>query len=137
MVILAPIVEEFVFRGLLLRRWSEKWSTKKAMIVSSLIFAIFHGDPIGAFLFGLVMCYVYFLSGSLWLPIICHALNNFIAWLLTLIFMIIDGPNYEYDIETLRDDWYIGLITGLIGLIWLWIYLKRNPRPTIPMKYST
>lgn len=130
-VILAPIVEEFVFRGLLLRRLSEKWSTKSAVVVSSLIFAIFHGDPIGAFLLALVMCYVYFLCGSLWLPIICHALNNFIVWSLSITFMIVDGPDQEQDIEifidTIGDDLYVGLIAGMVGIIWAVIYFKKNP----------
>ena len=43
-VILIPIIEEFVFRGLLISRWSMKWGVPRAILVSSLIFGAFHAD---------------------------------------------------------------------------------------------
>ena len=42
-VIIAPIVEEIIFRGLILSRLNKVMNTTVALIVSSLIFAILHG----------------------------------------------------------------------------------------------
>ena len=52
--ILAPIVEEFFFRGVILQRLIKKSSVWGGILISSLIFGILHADIIGAFLFGVI-----------------------------------------------------------------------------------
>lgn len=79
-VIIAPIVEEFLFRGFLLHRFTVKWGIRVAVLASSFIFGILHTDIVGAFLFGLVMCILYLKTGTILVPIVCHMLNNFIAY---------------------------------------------------------
>lgn len=82
---LVPFWEEFFFRGFVhnvLRNRLNMWA---AIIVSSLIFGFFHFIPlqvIGAFTLGLVMAYAYEKSGSLWVAIYIHALNNVVFTLL-------------------------------------------------------
>jgi membrane protease YdiL (CAAX protease family) len=78
-VLVAPPVEELIFRGILLHRWSIKWGLRKAMILSSLAFAILHMNPIGMFVFGYVMAVLYIRSRTLIAPIACHMLNNALA----------------------------------------------------------
>jgi membrane protease YdiL (CAAX protease family) len=78
-VVIAPIVEEFIFRGYLLHRWTEKWGVKRAVAFSSILFGLLHFDLFGAMVFGLTMCILYIRTGSLLLTILCHALNNFIV----------------------------------------------------------
>jgi membrane protease YdiL (CAAX protease family) len=79
-VIVAPIVEEFLFRGFLLHRFTIKWGIRTAVLASSFIFGILHADILGAFLFGLVMCILYLKTGTILVPIFCHMLNNCIAF---------------------------------------------------------
>jgi len=78
-IVLAPIVEEILFRGILLSRWSSKWGMRKAALISALAFAIQHVDVLGAFLFALCMTILYLRTQTLLIPIIAHALNNTIA----------------------------------------------------------
>jgi uncharacterized protein len=79
-IVLAPIVEEILFRGILLSRWSSKWGMRKAAIISALAFAILHTqDELGAFLFALCMTILYLRTQTLLIPIAAHALNNTIA----------------------------------------------------------
>ncbi len=59
LVVLAPVIEEFAFRGVLLRRWSQKWGAVNAILISSLLFGVAHPDPIGATAFGIAMCVIY------------------------------------------------------------------------------
>ena len=80
MVVLAPIVEEYLFRGILLTRWSKKWGTPTAIVVSSAIFAVLHVEIIGHMFFAYVMAVVYIETKSLWTPILLHAINNGIVW---------------------------------------------------------
>ena len=124
-VIIAPVFEEFVFRGLLLHRWRKKWNLKKAAVVSSVLFGLLHFDPIGATAFGLAMCYLYVKSGSLWLPIICHMLNNLIAWLIELAYVKFDPDYADYSISDFQSDVYIGVVAIVIVVVWAWFYTKK------------
>lgn len=77
-----PIAEEVFFRGVLYRWLRDKWGVAIGAIVSSLIFALAHGEPatiIGVFPLGIVLALVFEKSKSLWPPIIIHAANNTFA----------------------------------------------------------
>ncbi len=90
-VIFAPLVEELLYRGMLLswlRRVMPAWG---AVAISALVFAGVHLlDPNawlvvpGLFLIGLALGYVALRTGSLGLPIMLHAGVNFTAMLLAL-----------------------------------------------------
>ena len=127
-VVIAPVVEEFVFRGLLLHRWREKWNLKTAAIMSSVIFGVLHADLIGAVAFGLAMCYLYVKSQSLWIPIVCHMLNNLIAWLMELAYIKFDEDYPRYEIADFHADWYIGVSAIVIVMLWTWYYMKKQPK---------
>ncbi len=79
-VVVGPAVEEFTFRGLLFTRLSVKYSPRKAILLSSLMFGLLHFDFIGAFVFGLVAAGLYVQSRSLVAPFALHAVNNLIAF---------------------------------------------------------
>lgn len=77
--ILAPILEEFIFRGIILRGLLESYSKKFSILISSVIFAIVHLSPsqiLGAFIFGLFFGLVYSKTRSLGYTIILHFLAN-------------------------------------------------------------
>ena len=78
-VLITPVVEEFFVRGILLTRWSIKWGTPMAILMSSLLFGILHTDIIGAFFFGYVLSILYIRTKSLLIPISIHMANNLIA----------------------------------------------------------
>jgi len=78
-VLLAPVVEELIFRGLLLHRWALKWGRMRGLVATSVAFALLHPSPVNAFLLGFGFGLIYLSTGSLWLTIAAHSLNNFIA----------------------------------------------------------
>jgi membrane protease YdiL (CAAX protease family) len=77
--VVAPFMEEFVFRGFLFNAFVRYMPVWAAAIVSGAIFGISHGSP-SAFLplagSGVVLAYVYARSGSLTASMITHALFN-------------------------------------------------------------
>ncbi|WP_339171788.1 type II CAAX endopeptidase family protein [Solibacillus sp. FSL R5-0691] len=82
--ILAPIYEEMLFRGILLRRFTLRWSPQKSIIISSIIFGIIHLNPINAvfaFALGCVLGYAYLKTKNIVIPILLHSFNNFLAYL--------------------------------------------------------
>lgn len=80
-VLLAPIAEELMFRGVVLRRLSSVSQTF-AIFVSAAIFGLMHGNLLQAvlgFVVGIVWGYAAVKTGSLILPIAGHILINFFA----------------------------------------------------------
>ena len=84
-VVLAPVVEELVFRGFLVNRWGRRLGLPAGILLSSTAFAVLHVHWVGLFVFGLVMCLLYSSTGSLRAPIVAHALNNGTAFALALL----------------------------------------------------
>jgi membrane protease YdiL (CAAX protease family) len=85
LVVGAPLVEEFIFRGLLLRGW---WVARRgrlwAIPLTSILWTALHVQydlPVLAYIFllGIVLGYARILSGNLWIPIAMHAANNALA----------------------------------------------------------
>ena len=92
-VVVAPIIEEFLFRGFLysqLRRSALKdWG---AIAVSSLVWTAIHfqyeiGILFFLFLFGLFLGYLRLKYNSLLIPIALHAINNLLSFLQTIYFL--------------------------------------------------
>lgn len=76
---LGPVVEELVFRGVLLQLWARRWGVKAAVIGTSALFGVLHADLVGSLAFGVVVAVLYLRTGSLLVPIAVHALFNSIA----------------------------------------------------------
>jgi len=125
LVVLAPLVEETVFRGLLFHRWASKYSVYQSTLLSAAIFAALHTDPPGAFVFAICMSYLYVRSKTLWLPILCHSLYNLCVWLLNFVDTLYQGPGYVYSLADFQDEWIWGLAGLLIAAVW---WLRLSPR---------
>jgi len=130
LVVLAPLIEEFAFRGLLLHRWNDKWGMTAAILLSSTLFGFMHPDPIGATAFGIAMSVLYLQTQTLIVPIVCHALNNFLVWLIEVGYMMANGPGYRYTLEEFQSDWPVGFTCGVISIVWIYSYInsKQNQK---------
>ena len=86
-VILSPIIEETLFRGIFLRRFNKELdNVTLAILISSILFGICHnfGGILGAILFGICVSILYIKSRNILVPIFAHFLNNLISFLLAL-----------------------------------------------------
>lgn len=82
MVILTPIIEEILYRGIILHLFLQRYSVKISLILSSLIFAFIHFKFIGfgyLFLYGLLFGFAYYKTNSLFTSILLHFLINLMA----------------------------------------------------------
>lgn len=76
-IIIAPLCEEVLYRGVLLRSL-EKYGKWFSIIISALVFGLMHGNAVQfpvAFIIGLVFAYLA-LKYSIGLTIVLHILNN-------------------------------------------------------------
>ncbi|MEP7357818.1 MAG: CPBP family intramembrane glutamic endopeptidase [Anaerolineales bacterium] len=91
--VLAPIAEEFYFRGLIHRWFRSRFSFWPAVLLSSGIFALGHFDSIAVvastFILGIVLALTLERGRSLWLPILIHMINNSLAVVLLYAVLLI------------------------------------------------
>ena len=133
-VIVAPLTEELLFRGVILRGLLLHYSAPTAIIASSLLFGLVHLNPwqaVGAVALGVLFGWWYVRTRSLTLCIFGHAFNNLIA---VILFRFGDwepvsntfGPP---DSSELLPLWVVGV--GLLmaaGGLWL-THRIRGDRP--------
>ena len=83
-VIFGPIAEELLFRGIIHNSIKKVCNPYVAIVLSGLMFGIWHGEFVQSVyttFFGIALAVVYEYSGSLWVPIGMHILNNFTSTL--------------------------------------------------------
>lgn len=80
-VILAPLLEEIIFRKIVFKRLNLKLSFITSAVISSAIFGIGHEllSILGAIIFGVTCCVLYKKYNNLLVPIAVHFVNNLIA----------------------------------------------------------
>ena len=82
MGLITPAVEELIFRGLFYQRLREAIPRGYAIMITAVIFALWHQNPIQilyAFPMGLLLQLFYELCGSLKAPILFHMGANLIS----------------------------------------------------------
>ncbi|KPQ36736.1 MAG: putative metal-dependent membrane protease [Phormidesmis priestleyi Ana] len=136
LLIYAPVVEELIFRGILLQRWSTKWGLRWGLIASSVLFGLLHPDnPPGLMLFGLVMGLLYVRTGSLWVPIACHSLNNLAAVGIDRLHQMTSGGQVP-TVGDIQQLWWISLILVGVSLPLLVRFIWQSwPPASAPIPY--
>lgn len=128
MALVPAITEEMFFRGLLQNTFARYLHPGAAVAVSALIFALAHGDMSGVlprFALGALLGYLLVRTGSLWLPIACHFLNNA---------FVVVGYHFFFNNETqtcLLDDFVARNLPLLLAsaaafVAALWQFNKRT-----------
>ena len=88
LVVIAPIVEEIIFRGFLFGVLKKSYRFWVAAILTSLTFAIAHGAwnvGVDTFALSLVLCYLRYNYDSIYPAIFLHMVKNGMAYLLLFI----------------------------------------------------
>ncbi len=126
LVVLAPVVEELVFRGVVFTRWTHRYGPDVGIFGSAATFAVLHADMIGGFAFGLVQVVLYARTRSLRVPMLVHAGNN--ALVLVLIAADAYLPRTD-SLESFRAAWWLGAVGAGVGVPWLvWFLRSSGPR---------
>jgi len=78
-IVVAPIVEEFFFRGFVYAGLAQRYSWRKAALISSALFALIHLQPLAIapiFVLGYLFAYLYERSKSVWPAVLMHVTTN-------------------------------------------------------------
>lgn len=126
--IVPALAEEFLFRGVILN-YLKKFGDGFAILVSSVMFGLFHGNFVQipfAFIVGLMCGFLVVKTGSMLPAIFLHLLNNGTSVVLDII------SNYTTDdVYTLISTLIVFLLT-LVGFISISILIKKG----LSLKFS-
>ena len=80
-IVVSPICEELLFRGVFLNRLKLLVPTSFAIVITSLLFGALHsyGNVISACIFGVCMCIIYLKTRNILTCILAHFINNLLA----------------------------------------------------------
>ncbi len=116
-VIMAPVTEEFLFRGIACSRFTPAFPHVVAVIFSSLAFGIAHGTPIAiiyASAFGVVQACIFLRHRSLYPVMLCHFGFNLIATL---------APD---TIGTVTLDLTVFCVCAAVSVAGIWFVTKKK-----------
>ena len=127
--IMAPLVEELLFRGAIQAYMLRKgMKPLHAILIASAIFGIVHMNPIQipfAFAIGLIFGWLYYRTGSVVPGIIGHFINNSIACLQMAV-------STKEELNTTTIEWlgegptYALFALSLVVMIGMFLYLKKR-----------
>lgn len=130
--ILPAVGEELLFRGVILR-FLKDWTGKihLAVFLSAFIFSSLHFQFYGflpRFLLGVLLGYMFVWSGSLWVPILVHFINNAAA---VLVIFIANRAGRTAELEEIgatSNVFYIIASALMIALLTWTIYYAEKKR---------
>ena len=120
--IIAPIAEEYLFRGLMMRKML-KWNISPwyAIIASSILFGLIHLNPAqipGAIILGIVMAWMCYRTKSLIPGIIIHIINNTLC--------LIPKECYDtYIASTPMMEGGLSLVSIAVVILSIWLFNKK------------
>lgn len=105
-VVIGPVIEEFVFRGIVMRRWMARSTLWRGVIGSSIIFALLHPPfVVGALVVGIFLSMLYLVTRSLYAPIAFHAMYNGLVTWATLGATQLPEAQTETSLAEFRSEW--------------------------------
>lgn len=137
--VVAPAVEELVFRGFLLTRWARRFGVRSGVVFTALLFGLLHFAlaPLGAFALGLVAAVLYLRTRSLLAPILTHATANSTIVFATILGRGGDAAMTTPGVEELRSLLWAGL--GLVAVstpVLAFVLSRAWPAPDTPLPYD-
>ncbi|CAN5461778.1 hypothetical protein BH11BAC1_BH11BAC1_01830 [soil metagenome] len=131
--VLPALGEELLFRGILQRIFSE-WSGNKhtGIWATAILFSAMHMQFYGfvpRMLLGVLLGYLFVWSGSLWLPVLAHFINNGAAVIASYLYKE-NSISINPDTIGTEQDYSTLLVSAIItaGLLWF-IYKRRRIEP--------
>jgi membrane protease YdiL (CAAX protease family) len=123
--LIGPVVEELVFRGFLYRAWERQWGWLPAMLLTSLVFGLYHAHFLVAFCGSIVFVCLLRRTGTLRAPIVVHAVFNLALW-----YPLLGRFMFPTSLAAQRDlsewNWQIACLLAAVVFIPAYVWLARK-----------
>jgi membrane protease YdiL (CAAX protease family) len=130
LVIVAPLTEELLCRGLILRGLLSRYRPWAAVVMSAILFALMHVNPwqtLSALVLGLIFGWFYLRTGSLWPGIVGHALHNGIVTLIVVAPFGLWEPPSAADMRQVHfQPWFLDAVGLMLLLLGLWFFRRAS-----------
>lgn len=131
-ILIGPLLEEILFRGIILKGLLSNYSPKKAILISAIIFGLIHGQPSmipGAICFGLLFGYIYYKTHSIGTTILLHAATNLFGIFASYLNHHFGNANF-HTITDLYGDYSIVLVVTLFitFIASFWYLFKKESK---------
>lgn len=121
--IIAPFVEEILFRGIILRGFLQHYAPLQAIVISAVLFGLIHLNVYqipGAFIFGCIVGYVFYLCKSIWPCVFIHSLANGLSYLYYL-----ESPDTYLSVSVVQyNSLLINVLSLSISLVGLYLLYR-------------
>lgn len=118
--LIGPIIEEILFRGIILNGLLKKYTPAKAILFSSLLFSLIHGNlpqMFNALFFGILLGLIYIKTKSLYAVIFTHIIANTLSIILSVL---------EEYMPILGNPLFLTLLGLLLLAVFIILY-RKNP----------
>jgi len=131
-LIVSPIMDSFIFQGIILHRWSAKWGVRTAIIIISLLSSIpAMGNFLGLFTFRLMKIMLYIKYRTLIVPIVAQLINDLINLTLFFLTFSVENPLGQF-----RSQLGIGVFCVAVSSpLLIWLLFKNWIRPNEQLPY--
>jgi len=124
---IAPIVEELIFRGVILNRLAPKWGLTVGIIISSVVFGLGHfPDCVSTFFCGIFLCVFYIEKQNILFPIVIHLINNLSNTIIICLLFILGSDISDDAITSDSSDLIVGIVLVIPTMLYIIKYLKQN-----------
>lgn len=114
--VLAPLCEEFIFRGMILQNL-RRFGNGFAVVMSAILFGMVHGDlpqMVLAFLLGLVFGVLVIETDSIWVTIGMHAVVNTLS-------VGTDALSSQVGSNNAQAFYYVVVILAMVACVWFFV----------------
>lgn len=145
-IVLAPAIEELLFRGTILQKWSTKWGVRLGVLTSSLLFGVIHLNVaiFSLFILGMMLSVLYFKTRNLLSPILCHCFYNITVTIFHIYYFFSNSPaereafisvsNYQTSIQPLLGQQI--LLVALTAPLIVYFLYKNFPKNDAILPYT-
>ncbi len=128
-VVIAPVVEEIIFRGVIMSGFSRNYHPVFAIFFSALLFALFHLNPwqfAATFALGLLLGWIRVRTGSLLACIAGHAIHNGLVFITVYYYNELKSLSFMQSGISL--NYWIHLLVMVSGIALIWLFSRNKER---------
>lgn len=133
LALVPAICEELFFRGALQQLLCRSLRNHHvAIVLTAVVFSLLHGEVFAflpRFVLGLVLGYVFYYGGSLWINILVHFTNNLMV---VVLYRLASQGVIDVEMaDSIGAPWYV-ILLGLAIAIWLfWIVFLKKQKASV------
>ncbi|WP_163711950.1 CPBP family intramembrane glutamic endopeptidase [Mangrovibacterium lignilyticum] len=131
-VIIAPIIEELIFRGIIMHGFMRNYPNLIAIFFSGLLFALFHLNPWqfpATFILGCLLGWIMIVTRNILACILGHAINNLLVLLSIEYYR--ELSEFSFFLLERKEQLHISYLLALFSLVIIGLFAAFKRKPAV------